>query len=330
MTTPLDDAIAQYQAHRDRLGLAQTTRVADQIRLAPFLAFCRRHDITDPVAVSPQVLLTFARFIQTKYRGKGTGCRAGRLGPATCIYVLQAVGRLFAYLVKEGRILMSPAAALPVRSPRWPALPRTVEPHEMDALVRVTDDETPVGLRDRAVLEVLFGCGLRRAELVGLDLYDLDLARGCVTVRRGKGGKSRTVPVAGAAHEALLEYLEHGRPALMSVHSDRALFLSSTGRRMNTTTLRDRVILYAAKARLTHPVTLHAFRHGFATSLIRGGADVRHVQELLGHAEIDSTARYMHLQVADLVRVHGRSHPRDRQRGRQPSRQRNFHKEPAR
>jgi integrase/recombinase XerD len=166
-----------------------------------------------------------------------------------------------------------------------------------------------LGKRDRAALETLYGTGIRRGECVRLDLTDLDLGQGVLLVRDGKGRKDRFVPVAGRAALALDLYLRE-RPALVSDPREGALFLSRFGRRLGKVGLAALVARHALAARVSaHP---HALRHACATHLLKGGADVRHVQELLGHKSLQTTALYTRVGVEDLRQVLARCHPRER------------------
>jgi integrase/recombinase XerD len=165
-------------------------------------------------------------------------------------------------------------------------------------------------LRDRAILETLYGTGIRRSECVRLDVKDLDLAEGLLLVRNGKGRKDRLVPVPGRAAAALDEYLRGCRPRLLQDLREEALFLSLRGRRLEVTGLRGLVGRHARAAGIGRPVSVHALRHAYATHLLRGGADVRHIQELLGHAQLETTALYTRVVTSDLREAIGRAHPR--------------------
>ena len=167
----------------------------------------------------------------------------------------------------------------------------------MEGLLAGLEGEGPIPLRNRALVELVYSAGLRSAEAVGLDLGDIDFEQELVRVRRGKGAKDRVVPLGEEAAHWLARYLRDGRPELARGAED-ALFLSARGRRLDTSTLRR---LFA------HP---HRLRHAFATHLLEGGADLRTIQELLGHSSLSTTQMYSHVDAARLRRVYDKSHPR--------------------
>jgi site-specific recombinase XerD len=181
----------------------------------------------------------------------------------------------------------------PRKGRRLPDAPKAAE---IDAVLEAFEGDDPLALRNRALVELVYSAGLRSAEAVGLDLADVDFEREAVHVR-GKGGKERLVPLGEEAAHHLALYLREGRPALATGAID-ALFLSVRGRRLDTSTVR-RI--------LRHP---HRLRHAFATHLLEGGADLRTIQELLGHASLSTTQIYSHVDAKRLRRVYDRSHPR--------------------
>ena len=215
----------------------------------------------------------------------------------------------FGSLVKRGRLFADPVGDLRVRRQR--SLPRGVlSEAEARRLVHAPLAWTTLGARDRAILETLYVTGIRAGECVGLELGDLDLAAGELLVRDGKGRKDRLVPLLGRAREAIALYLEASRQELLRDPRETTLFLSRSGTRLGVPGLRQIVRSAARAARITHAVTTHALRHTCATELVRGGADIRHVQELLGHRSVQTTAIYTRVAVEDLRRVIACCHPR--------------------
>ena len=192
-----------------------------------------------------------------------------------------------------GAAAVPDASLSPSRSRRLPDAPK---PAEIEELLELAEGGSPLALRNRALLELLYSCGLRSAEVVGLDLADVDFERETVHVH-GKGGKERVVPLGEEAAYHVAQYLRDGRPELAQGAVD-ALFLSARGRRLDTSTVR---------RLLRHP---HRLRHAFATHLLEGGADLRVIQELLGHASLSTTQIYSHVDARRLRRVYDRSHPR--------------------
>jgi site-specific recombinase XerD len=222
----------------------------------------------------------------------GGARRSRKLAPATINRKLAAVRAFLRHALGPERV---PDARLgPRRGRRLPDAPAAAEiEHTLEAL----EGDGPVALRNRALVELVYSAGLRSAEAVGLDLGDVDFEQELVHVRRGKGGKERVVPLGEEAALWLARYLRQARPALATGAND-ALFLSARGRRLDTSTLR-RIV--------PHP---HRLRHAFATHLLDGGADLRTIQELLGHSSLSTTQVYSHVDPRHLRRVYDRSHPR--------------------
>ena len=224
------------------------------------------------------------------------GARRGRkLAPATISRKLAAVRAFLRHALGPERV---PDARLgPRRARRLPDAPAAAE---IERTLEALEGEGPVALRNRALVELVYSAGLRSAEAVGLDLGDVDFEQELVHVRRGKGGKERVVPLGEEAALWLARYLREARPALAgrgAAGANDALFLSARGRRLDTSTLR-RIV--------PHP---HRLRHAFATHLLDGGADLRTIQELLGHSSLSTTQVYSHVDPRHLRRVYDRSHP---------------------
>jgi integrase/recombinase XerD len=242
-----------------------------------------------------------------------TSLRTAGAAPSTIERRVAAVKSFHRFLVREGITVNHPTAALPL--PRVPdRLPDVVSIDDIDRLLSQPFPEGPVGYRDRAMLEVLYGCGIRVSELTGLDLRDVDLAEGYLRVF-GKGSKERVTPISGAAAAALQEYLTHGRPFLRTKKAVRrqdpdAVFLNVRGGRLTRATIHALVHTYGGRVGLdVHP---HTLRHSFATHLLEGGADLRALQEMLGHADISTTQIYTHVDRTHLREEYLSTHPRAR------------------
>jgi integrase/recombinase XerC/integrase/recombinase XerD len=184
-----------------------------------------------------------------------------------------------------------------------------LKPDELAALLDRIPATTPLELRDRALFELAYACGLRAEELVTLDVGSVDHDREEVRVE-GKGAKTRLVPVGEAALRAIARYVETARPALDGREGEPALFLSKTGRRLSTSDIRRRLRVWTRKVGLPGAVSPHALRHSFATHLLEGGADLRAIQEMLGHASISTTQIYTRVESARLRDAYAKSHPR--------------------
>lgn len=229
-----------------------------------------------------------------------------RVGPATVARRLSALRGFYRFLVREGRVAINPIRAL--RTPKQgKRLPTCLTHEQIRALLRAPVRPGPAGLRDRAILELLYGSGLRASEVVGLRVGDVQRGREIRVV--GKGRKERVVLLTRSARRALDRYLEHGRPQLVAGQEVEALFVSGRGRPLSVRGLEYLVTRMVAEATDTRG-TPHTLRHTFATHLLEGGADLRVVQELLGHANLATTQIYTHLSRARLKEVYDRSHPR--------------------
>jgi integrase/recombinase XerC len=237
---------------------------------------------------------------------------AGEAGAASLGRKLSTLRTFYRFLVREKLATANPARG--VASPKRPKkLPVVLPEEEVAILVETPKLAAPLELRDRAFLELLYASGLRVSELTGLDLGDLDLAEGLVRVL-GKRRKERVVPVGGSARAALARWLDEGRPILAGgpdgASAPRALFLNYRGGRLSQRSVArrlDRAVLASGLPRHVHP---HALRHTFATHLLGNGADLRAIQELLGHASLSTTQRYTHLDWKRLAEVYDQAHPR--------------------
>jgi integrase/recombinase XerC len=305
--TGFDDAAAAWRSHLEhvRRMSPHTVRAyeADLALLRAFLADKAPTALTDLRRLD---LYALRAFLAARYRTDATTSTLRRLS---------AIKGFLAHCKKAGLIGFSPAALL--EAPRRPKqLPRAVSVDEAFALCEGGEQDgaraaTPVALRDRAVVELLYGAGLRISELCGLDLGDLDIDARSVRVL-GKGSKQRVVPFHGVCAAALAVWLADGRPALSMPASGQALFLGARGKRVLDAELRRRLALRGLEVGARTRVHPHKLRHSFATHLLEGGADLRGIQELLGHQSLSTTQRYTHIDVAQLSRVYDAAHPRAR------------------
>lgn len=277
--------------------------------LRSFLTWAETRGLIRPAQVDKIALEGFQRWLWLYRKAAGRP-----LAVATQRGHLGAVQSFFAWLCRENLLPANPAAdlELPRKPPR--SLPRTLSPAEVERILAVPDVSDPLGVRDRAMLETLYGTGLRRLELVNLDVGDVDRARGLVLVRRGKGGKDRLAPLGAQALAWVGRYLEQCRPLLEVSASEPALFLSGYGRRFNPNYLGNWVRKTIDAAQLGHTGSCHLLRHACATHLLENGADLRLIQELLGHARLDTTQIYTAVSLTQLREVHARCHPRGQAR----------------
>jgi integrase/recombinase XerC len=259
-------------------------------------------DAVRPRDVDPLAVRSFLAALTRRKLGKRSQGRA-----------LSAVRSLFRFACREGTLEANPAQG--VKTPKAPkTLPRHLRPGEVESLIEAPEGEGPLVARDRAILELLYAAGLRVSELVGLDWPDLDLAARMVRVM-GKGSKERMVPFGRPAAAALRRWLELWETVRAPGDDGQPVFLTRRGTRLTDRAVRrviDHWVDVAAIARGVHP---HTLRHTFATHLLEGGADLRAIQELLGHSSLSTTQKYTHLEVERLLAVYRDSHPRARRAG---------------
>lgn len=222
---------------------------------------------------------------------------------------LHAVRMFFKWLVRQGRLLANPASELEMPKLDW-RLPRTtLDADEAEAVLRQPNLLDPLGLRDRAILEVFYSTAVRRMELVNLLVWDVDPKRGTVFIRQGKGRRDRVVPISERALSWVERYRLEVRPLLVWDDSEDHLFLTKRGEPMTPTPLGTDVARYVRAANLGKTGSCHLWRHTCATLMLEGGADLRFVQEMLGHASIQSTQVYTRVSITKLKQVHAATHP---------------------
>ncbi len=297
---PLDAFLAYLSLER---GLAKLTVEAYEADLVSFARHCGRVGRTRWTEVSLAEVESWIRL--QDQRGHAAASLARRLA---------AVRAMAAYLVRMGlrRDDFSELAHGPKLKRK---LPGTITPEQMAKVITAPDTSTPQGLRDRAMLELMYGSGLRISELCGLELQALDAESAMLRVR-GKGSKDRIVPVGETSLVTLQAYLSHGRPQLAKPKTGSALFLSARGVAISRKTFWLSVKQAATKAGLDKAIKPHLLRHAFATHLLAGGADLRSIQEMLGHADIATTQIYASVERSALKANHQKYHPRSRSKGR--------------
>jgi site-specific recombinase XerD len=289
-------AMVRFDRDLQRRGAADRTRRAYGADVGELATWAAAQGL-EPAAVTYRLLRGYA----ARLSDRGAA-------PRTLARKLASSRAFFRSLVEHGDMAANPADLLP--SPKLPqTLPRTVRPGDVAALLDRIPATTPLELRDRALFELAYACGLRAEELVNLDHDSVDFDGEQVRVE-GKGGKTRFVPAGEPALAALGRYLERARPALASAAADPALFLSKSGLRLSTSDVRRRLRVWARHAAAQGAVYPHALRHSFATHLLEGGADLRAIQELLGHSSISTTQVYTRVESARLRAAYLRSHPR--------------------
>lgn len=299
MTGPMDPSglVDRFLAHlrEERNASPQTVR-AYASDLARYLEWAERSD-TDPLGSDPRLLRRYLSELDRARYSRRTVARR-----------LSAVRSLFRFLNREGIITHDPAAV--IGTPRLPArLPRLVPTDLLNRLLDTPSCETPTGMRDRALLELLYATGARVSEVAAMDLPELDLTAGQVRVT-GKGDKQRILPLHREAVTRLDTYIRKARPSFRPAAGELAVFLNRNGTRLSDGGIRRMLKRHLVTLEAAAGVTPHTLRHTFATHMLEAGADLRTVQDLLGHVALSTTQIYTHLGLQRLQRVHGDAHPR--------------------
>jgi integrase/recombinase XerD len=276
-------------------GLAINTIDAYQRDIESFIRFLKTSAIASFTTIDASRIVAFLAHLKDQQYASASICRA-----------LIAIKVLFRFLTREGLVAANPA--LYIQTPKlWQLIPEVLTYEEVEALLQQPDPATPFGARDKAILEVLYASGLRVSELCSLDICSVD----DTTLRvMGKGNKERIVPIGEAAVEAVDHYLVHYRAAYDS-ERQLALFVNKKGTRINRIAIWRMIKNCAKKAKILKNITPHTLRHSFATHLLDNGADLRVIQEMLGHADISSTDRYTHVSRSRLQEAFQRFHPRN-------------------
>jgi integrase/recombinase XerC len=291
-----EEALAGYDRDLLARSMAERTRRAYGVDLGQFVEWARAGSL-QPAEVRHRDV-----------RRYGAGLSSDGAAAATVARKLAAVRGLFDFLVRTEQVGQNPADL--VSSPkREQKLPRVLSGEQVRSLLERIPARTPLQLRDRAMLELAYSCGLRCEEIVNLDRGSFDFETEQLRVL-GKGSKERLLPVGEPAQRALRSYLDRGRHALASDSRETALFLSKSGRRLSNSDVTRRLGLWVREAALAAGVSPHALRHSFATHLLEGGADLRTIQELLGHASISTTQVYTRVDAARLREAYAATHPR--------------------
>jgi len=297
-TSELERQIERYLDELKRTASSSHTIDAYAADLRQFLEFLSPPELEPPLPAAIDVL-TLREWLAGLYRD--------RLSAVTIRRKLAAVRGLFRFLLREGVVALNVGRL--VRTPKAPQkLPEVMSAEQANRLIDGVADgrlERPFPARDRAIFELLYGCGLRISELAGLELDDVDRSQGWLRVR-GKGRKERLVPLPGKAVESLERYFA-GRPV---VRGERAVFLNHRRGRLTDRGMRGIVKLYATALAGDPSIHPHSFRHAYATHLLADGADLRAIQELLGHARLSTTQKYTQVSLTDLMAVYDKAHPK--------------------
>jgi integrase/recombinase XerD len=297
-------AVMDHLAFRASLGQSEATLKLGRMELGYFVAWCTERDITKPVQVTRPVLDRYRNWLSLYRQAKsGRPLALSSQRDRLCFVLL-----FFRWLAKQNRILINPGSEveLPLADKR---LPEVLTVAEVERVINQPDVTMALGVRDRAAIETLYSTGMRRMELCGLGVRDVDLEQGLVRVRRGKGRKDRVVPIGARAVMWIRKYLDDVRPSLVVDDKEPALFLTQFGDSFSlshTTTL---IRAYKLAAGVEKKGSCHLFRHTAATQMLDNGADTRHIQAMLGHEALVSTQIYTKVAIRKLKEVHTATHP---------------------
>ncbi|OSM93846.1 site-specific tyrosine recombinase XerC [Lonsdalea populi] len=307
-TQTLRQHTGYYLEHLSAAGYSPRTMESYRERPLPFAAWCEDRGLPYAPQVSLAVLEGYQRWLRGYRKADGKPLTAG-----SQLNRLSAIRMLFRWLLKRHVILYNPAEMLqlPKEERRLPA--QVLSEEETGGVLQSVESGTVIGLRNRVILEVLWSTGVRRTEAANLMLSDIDLSRGVMAVRQGKGNKDRVVPLGERACKWLVRYLNHARPELAKRYDSGHLFISHRGKGLARATLTQ----MAGKAirgtgHLDKPGACHVFRHSMATQMLENGADTRHIQAILGHEKLETTQIYTRVAIGHLQKVHEQTHPAER------------------
>jgi len=304
---PANPLAALLEKHLDDLRVrnySEYTVKNRRVHIGYFLEWCTERGITEPVEVTRPVLEAYQRHV-FHYRKKN-GEPLSFTGQHDRLVPLRV---WFKWMARQRHILHNPASELelPRLGTRLPKAVLTAA--EAEQVMQQTNIHDPLGLRDRTILETLYSTGMRRLELVNLTLWDLDLERATVAIRQGKGKKDRIIPLGDRTALWVRKYLDEARPHLASEPDDKVVFVSNAGEPLSLDYLTEMVRGYVDAANIGKRGACHLFRHTMATLMLEGGADIRFIQAMLGHADLKTTQIYTHVAIRQLQEIHRATHP---------------------
>jgi integrase/recombinase XerD len=302
----LSDATRQYLNAMTAHAASRYTVRGAKSALKELIAFLKAIEVTRIEQLDHDVLMQYREELSWRLTAKGTP-----LSPRSQSELLGHLRAFCRWMVAQDWLVSDPSKKIP--NPKKPhALPKAIlEPREIEKLLALPDTTTARGFRDRVILEVLYATAMRREEAANLKLEDLDTQSGYAVIRQGKGRKDRVVPIGTKVCELIDTYIAGVRADWINAEQDAHLFLNRFGQRMDPNAIWQVVHKYAQAAQLKKPVSTHTFRHSCATHMLKNGAPIRHIQELLGHASLETTQVYTRITINDLKEIHRRYHPRE-------------------
>lgn len=297
----------QWLKDIELMGYSASTQNSYYWGLKSFLTWVQRQEIRNPNEVSQEELDTYQNWLFDYRKVNGE-----QLSAATRRTRLGALKRFFLWLLEQGHIETNPTNKLRLPKRQHRALPKVLSRREISKLMSLPKIHDHLGLRNRAILELFYATGMRRIELVNLDVDDLDLSSASVLIRQGKGGKDRILPLASLTIRWLAAYFQRSRPKLLLDQNEKAAFISGYGSRFNPNYLGNWVGLTIRQAGIQKQGACHLLRHSCATHMLENGADLRCIQQLLGHSRLDTTQIYTEISIRHLRTVYNATHPSSR------------------
>ncbi len=303
-TLGLNRRMTQYLESMAIKNFSESTIEKREQYLSLFIYWCDQRGMLRPGEITKPIIERYQRYL-FHYRKK-SGEPLGFSGQTNRLIAIRA---WFKWLTRENYILYNPASEidLPKIEKRLPKA--ILNEREVEQIMNQTDLTTSIGIRDRAILEVFYSTGVRRMELINISIYDIDVERGVLMVRQGKGRKDRVIPIGERAILWVEKYLYEVRPEFICDHREEELFLSSYGRKISPNGMSALVRGYVNKAGIVKKGSCHLFRHTMATLMLENGADIRFIQAMLGHASLETTEIYTQVSIKKLKKVHSLTHP---------------------
>lgn len=302
--TVFESLLNQYLESLLVKGFTEATARTRRKQVESFLEWLKERGIEEPLEVTRPVLERYQRYL-FHYRKKNGEPMSFRSQHA----LLVAVRQWFRWMTRENHIMHNPASELELPKQGHHLPKHVLNVQEAEQVLQQPDIGDPLGLRDRAILEVLYSTGMRRMEVAGLKVYDVDFDGCTVLIRQGKGRKDRMVPIGKRALAWMMKYINEARPHLVSEPDDYTIFLTNAGEPLVLEWISHLAHYYVEKAQIGKEGSAHLFRHTMATLMLDGGADIRFIQQMLGHVSLRTTERYTHVSIRQLQKVYEATHP---------------------
>jgi integrase/recombinase XerD len=308
--TPLESLLEEHLQHLGVKGFSENTLHLRRVHINMFLKWCEDRGLREPVEITRPVLESYQRYLFHHRKKDGMPLSfSSQHSRLTCLRVW------FRWMTRRNYILHNPASEIEL--PRLGFhLPPVLTEEEAERVLQQPNMADPLGVRDRAILETFYSTGIRRTELVELKLPEIDRSNELITIREGKGKKDRVVPIGARALAWMDKYLNEVRPQLVVDPDDGTLFLTAEGEPFHKNHLSALARSYVEKAQMGKSGACHLLRHTMATLMLEGGADIRFIQQMLGHAKLTTTQIYTHVSVRMLKQIHSATHPGARLNGK--------------